>query len=86
MNKIYIIEYKGKNKLGGFSHFVITVAASDSKTAKRYVEEKIGITNVEPVWLMNSSYPTIYISDGSKPKEIQAKILYNGSFHSPLSK
>jgi predicted mannosyl-3-phosphoglycerate phosphatase (HAD superfamily) len=80
MNNIYVTEYKGENQFKGKSHFVIVIAASNSEIAKTYIKEKIGI-DVEPTWLMNASYPTIYIQDGSKPADIQAKILYNGNFH-----
>jgi hypothetical protein len=79
-NKIYVSEYKGGDFVGGTFHFVIVVAASDIDTAKQYVFEKIGIT-VNPVWLMHSKYPIIYSSDGSVPLSTQAKILYNGNYH-----
>lgn len=79
-NHIYVCEYKGKNDFGGKSHFVITVAASDSDTAKDYVKEKIGFDCI-PIWLMNAEYPTIYTSNGSVPEKIQAKILMNCNFH-----
>lgn len=79
-NKIYTLEYKGKNQFKGTSHFVIVVAASSIEVAKKYVKIMIGI-DVEPIWLMSAGYPTIYMSDGSVPRKIQAKILYNGHFH-----
>ena len=79
-NKIYTLEYKGENQFKGTSHFVVVVAASSIEVAKVYVKDKIGI-DVEPTWLMSAVYPTIYMSDGSIPRKIQAKILYNGHFH-----
>ena len=79
-NKIYTLEYKGDNLFKGKSHYVVIVAASSIEVAKSYVKDKVGI-DVEPTWLMNAVYPTIYVSDGSVPNDIQAKILYNGTFH-----
>lgn len=79
-NKIYVVEYKGDNALGGTSYFVIVIAASSILIAREHVKEQIGI-DVQPVWLMNATYPIIYVSDGSIPKKIQAKILYNGNCH-----
>jgi len=80
VNKIYTSEYKGDNMISGTSHFVIVVAASSPAVAQKYVKDKIGI-DVQPTWLMNATYPTIYVSDGSIPEPIQAKILYNGNCH-----
>ena len=80
VNKIYTSEYKGDNMFSGTSHFVIVVAASSPAVAQKYVKDKIGI-DVQPTWLMNATYPTIYVSNGSIPEPIQAKILYNGSCH-----
>lgn len=82
-NKIFVSEYKGSNPFGGQSHFSVVVAASDINTAKQHVKEKIGI-DVDPVWLMNAVYPTIYVSNGSVPKPVQAKILSNDTFHTNL--
>jgi hypothetical protein len=79
-NKIFVSEYGGEGVFSKTSHFVIVVAASNSIVAKQYVKEKIGI-EVEPVWLMNASYPVIYTQNGSTPLELQAKILYNGNSH-----
>lgn len=79
-NKIYISEFTGTNGFNGTSHFVITIAASSMEVAQTYVMEHIGF-DVQPVWLMGGVYPTIYTSDGLEPKPIQAKILYNGSYH-----
>jgi hypothetical protein len=79
-NKIYTLEYKGKNSFDGKSHFVIVIAASSIEVAKEYVKNQIGI-DVEPTWLMSAVYPTIWSSARSVPLTIQAKILYNGSFH-----
>ena len=81
-NKIYTLEYKGDNQFGGQSHFVIVVAASSIGVAKSYCKDLIGIDE-EPTWLMNARYSTIWGSNGAEPKDIQAKILYNGSFHTP---
>ena len=81
MNNIYISEYKGE---GGFpdlmSHFVIVSAADSIETCRKEVKNLIGI-DVQPTWLMNSSYTNIYTSDGSKLENIQFKILYNGNYH-----
>ena len=81
-NKIYVSEYKGDNDFKGKSHFVIVVAAINSDVARKYVKEMIGF-DVEPTWLMNAGYPTIYNCDGSKPcqPENQVKILSNNCFH-----
>ena len=79
-NKIYVSECETESTIVGRSYFVITVAASSIDVAKNYVKNKIGI-DTDPTWLMGAVYPTIYISDGSKPAELQAKILYNGNFH-----
>jgi len=73
-NKIFVFEYKSENH-----HFVIVVAADKKETARKYVKEKLG-ADLEPVWLMNTGYPTIYEQNGMKPEKIQAKILYNGHF------
>jgi len=79
-NKIYISEYTGEDMSGETSHIVIVVAASSVEVAKEYVKNKVGI-KVEPTWLMNATYPTIYTSNGNAPEQIQAKILYNGNCH-----
>jgi len=79
-NKIYISEWAGKNSFNGTSHFVITIAASSMEVAQEYIKEQIGI-DVQPVWTMGGVYPTIWGSTGKHPKDIQAKILYNGTFH-----
>jgi len=78
-NRIFVLEYDYKNILGNH-HFVIVVAASDFETAKEHVKKQIGFES-DPTWLMNAVYPTIYNTFGTKPEKIQAKILYNGSFH-----
>ena len=82
-NKIYVSDYKGPNSFGGQCHFSVVVAASDINTVKQHVKEKIGI-DVDPIWLMNAVYPTIYVSNGSVPKSVQAKILANNSFHTNI--
>ena len=79
-NKIYTLEYEGVNGLFNKSHFVVLVAASSIEVAKMYTKEMIGI-DVEPSWIMNAVYPTIYVSNGSVPKTIQAKILSNCTSH-----
>ncbi len=79
-NKIYVSEYKGESSFEGKSHFVIVVAASDYKTAREYVNKLIGI-DVDLRWLMNGQFPTIYTINGARPIPIQAKILYNGNYH-----
>ena len=84
-NKIYTLEYKGKNRFNGKSHFVIVVAASSISVAKSHVKEIIGF-DAEPTWLMNAGYPTMWSQTGSVPLDIQAKILYNGSFHTDFDK
>ena len=79
-NKIYTLEYLGQNSMQGMSHFVIVVAASSIELAKHYTKGIIGI-DVDPICLISAMYPTIYVQDGSVPEKIQAKILYNGSYH-----
>jgi|688.fasta_scaffold00478_86 hypothetical protein len=81
MNKIYVSEYKGEGSFPDYkSHFVIVTAADSIETCREWVKDIIGI-DVEPTWLMNSEYPTLYTSDSYKPLPKQAKILYNGNFH-----
>jgi hypothetical protein len=82
-NKIYLSEYKGDSDMGYKSHFVIVTAASDSETARDYVKKLIGF-DTQPIWLMNAVYPTIYISDGSKPEPVQVRILSNNNYHIKL--
>ena len=79
-NKIFNLRFKGENRFGGQSHFVITIAASSKEVAKEYVKEKIGF-EAEPICLMNAVYPTIYIQNGTTPKPIQVKILSNNNSH-----
>lgn len=79
-NKIYTCEYSGDNCFDGKSHFLIVVAASSSEVAKAHVKERIGFDCV-PTWLMNAVYPTIYTSNGTKPEDVQVKILSNNTFH-----
>lgn len=79
MNKIYTIEYKGESMIGT-SFFVVVVVAASGDIAREYVKNKIGI-DAEPTCLVNATYPTIYVRDGSVPERIQAKILYNGNCH-----
>jgi hypothetical protein len=80
-NKIYVSEYNGANPYGGQSHFVVVVAASSRDVAKQYVKEMIGF-DVEPTWLMNAVYPTIYSQTGNDPLDVQVKILSNNTQHS----
>jgi len=79
-NKIYVSEYKGENGIIGQSHFVIVVAAENREVARNYVKNQIGF-DADPVWLMNSVYPTIYSSDSQVRATPQVKILYNGNAH-----
>jgi len=84
-NKIFTSEVViDKNIFGGKSHFVITVAAQNAIVAKQYVKEKIGI-DVEPQWIMNAAYPTIYNQTGSTPLAVQAKIIGNNTFHTDFN-
>lgn len=86
MNKIFVLECTRDNfDLSIKVHQLVVVAACNIDVAREYVKEKIGI-DVEPVWLMNATYPIIYVRDGSVPEKVQAKILYNGSSHSNLYK
>lgn len=80
MNNIYISEHKGENMFNGTSFFVIVVAASSAKVAREHVKNKIGV-DVIPTRLISATYPTIYVSNGSAPEPIQARILYNGNCH-----
>jgi len=79
-NKIFVREYKGDNDFGGKSHFVIVSAGDNEQTVKNEIFKLIGV-DVEPTWLMNAVYPTLYTRDGYKKKEIQFKILSNNSSH-----
>lgn len=74
-NKVYVSEFKGKNSMNSFSHLVIIIAASSTEVAKQYIWDKVGY-KLEPVWLMNTVYPTIWDQSGRNPEPIQAKILY----------
>lgn len=78
-NKIYIIDYTEEINCIGKQIFIITLTASSIEVAREYIKEQIGI-DVQPMLIPSAVYPTIYVSDGSVPKEIQAKILYNGSY------
>ena len=80
MNKIYALEYSGKNCFDGISHYVIMIAADSSTTAKQFVKDQIGV-DAEATWIMSASYPRIYNSKGTDLAKVQAKILYNGSAH-----
>jgi len=77
-NKIYVVERKGDSFLGT-SYYCVTVAGSDEITVRKHIKKQLGFEAI-PVWI-NAYYPKIYTSDGSKPEEIQCKILYNGSCH-----
>lgn len=79
-NKIFISEWKGDNDFGGKSHFCITSVGDSKETVRREIKLEIGI-DVEPICLFGAVHPTIWSSDGSKEKEIQFKILYNGNHH-----
>lgn len=78
-NKIYIIEYKENLLITEEPvRFVIVVAASSKEVATQYVKETTGMIECTTVtWIIGAEYPLIYVRDGSKPKEVQAKILYN---------
>jgi hypothetical protein len=79
-NHIFVCEWSGDNPTKEWqSHFVIVVAASDKDTARTHVRDKIGI-DVLPTAIMGV-YRKLYVSDGSVPLSIQAKILYNGRAH-----
>lgn len=80
-NKIYIIDHSEEVNVFGTQNFIITLTASSIEVAREYIKEKIGI-DVQPILIPSAIYRTIYISDGSEPVEIQAKILYNASFFS----
>lgn len=80
-NKIYVSTHTHINYFEETSSFTIVVAASSKEVAREHVKKIIGF-DAEPTWLMNAKYPTIYVSDGSVPHPIQAKILSNNTFHS----
>lgn len=74
MNKIYVIEHKGKD-IFGVSHYVIVLAAENIDVARDYVKEKLGISE-EPIWIMGATYTILYDQSGKTPLEPQVKILY----------
>ena len=84
-NKIFTLEFKGDNPLGGQSHFAIVVAASDKTTAEEHVHSLIGF-KASATWLMGAVYPTIYTSNGERPEKVQVKILTNLNFHTNMTK
>jgi hypothetical protein len=83
-NNVYVMEYEGPNCFGGHSHYVVIVAAKSKEVAQEYVKDKIGL-HTSAVWLMSAGYPTIWIRNGSIPQNPQAKILYNGTFHTDFN-
>jgi hypothetical protein len=58
---------------------VVIVVADSAETAAMYLKEKLGFNGVanDLTWLMGCNHPTIYNQTGTKPLEVQAKIMYN---------
>lgn len=80
-NKTFVLDIDKKSSFGNLrKHFVIVVADS-AETATQYLKEKLGFDGVsnDLTWLMGCNHPTINNQTGSKPLEVQAKILYNTS-------
>jgi len=79
-NKTFVADFTYDHQFGTTTQ-VIIVTASDKETACQYLKDKVGYKG-EPndlIWLMDTNHPTIYDQTGSKPLEVQAKILYNTS-------
>ena len=79
-NKTFVLD-KTYDHFFGTTTQVVVIAAVDKETAAKYINEKLGfeVYPHELIWLMDANYKTIYDERGSKPLEVQAKILYNTS-------
>lgn len=81
-NKTYVLETVKELKLSTETikrkHIVIVVA-DNVETATQHLKDKLGFDGVlnELIWLMGCDHATMYIQDGSKPLDVQAKIMYN---------
>ena len=76
-NKIFIVQGDIEKTVWDESRkytYFIVIAADSIETAQEYLKTE-GI-ELHPTWLMGASYQTIWTQDGTRPEEIQAKILY----------
>lgn len=81
-NKTYILETVKEVDLGHEvikRKHIVLIAASDVETAAQYLKDKLGFDGNyrELVWLMNTNHTTMYDQTGTKPLNVQAKIIYN---------
>ena len=80
-NKTFVLDIDNMSSFGDLrKHFVIVVADT-KETAAMYIKDKLNYKcdPNELVWLMDCNHPTIYNQTGTKPLEVQVKIMYNTS-------
>ena len=77
-NKTFVLDIVKETAFGKRKQVVIVVADNE-ETATQYLKDKLGFKGVsnELIWLMGCNHPTIYNQTGTKPLEVQAKIMYN---------
>jgi hypothetical protein len=80
-NKTFVLDITHESHFNITRKRVIIIVADSAETAAMYIKDKLNY-NCDPnklVWLMDCNHPTIYNQTGTKPLEIQAKIMYNTS-------
>ena len=77
-NKTFVLDTETDTEFGKRKQIVIVVA-KDAKTAAQHLKEKLGFQGVanDLTWLMDTNHITLYDQTGSKPLNVQAKIMYN---------
>jgi hypothetical protein len=78
-NKTYVAEYLrevGFKTKQTFKRTII-IAASDEDAAKAHLKVIVGSEPDDLTWLMDTNHINFYNHSGSKPLELQAKILYS---------
>ena len=80
-NKTFVLDIvkTTNNMFLGTVKQVVVIVAKDAQTAAQHLKEKINFDGVanDLTWLMDTNHPTLYDQTGSKPLDVQAKILYN---------
>jgi len=77
-NKVFALDFLTNNYVKARN--IIIIAADSEETVTAYLYKRYSVKLTKMTWLMNSWHETIYVRNGSKPEEVQAKILYNTNF------
>jgi len=78
-NKTFLLNTDRVNVFGSKYRTIIIIIADTKETATKYIKDNLGFDGDNLIWLMNCNHPTLYTQNGSKPLDVQAKIIYNSS-------